>query len=175
MTTWSSYRSALVLIRDLKARFPLQALLCTETTHEPAQTAGWFVRRWNIQVTFQEMRAHLGVKTRAAVVQQGDCPLNVLPTPPDLDRHAAGCTAPGQPTATHAGRRAVTQTAAGLRRRARHGTLGDVAGEDFGNITAPTRPNESPLPIACTLGLFALSRFLNKLSRVKTLYKHGLV
>jgi len=53
-----------VLIRDPEARFPPQALLCTEPTREPAQIVGWFVQRWNVEVTFQEVRAHLGVETQ---------------------------------------------------------------------------------------------------------------
>ncbi|WP_246690141.1 transposase [Methylobacterium sp. WL7] len=51
-----------VLIRDPEARFPPQALLCTDPTREPAQIVGWFVRRWTVEVTFQEARAHLGVE-----------------------------------------------------------------------------------------------------------------
>ncbi|GLS68112.1 hypothetical protein GCM10007890_01230 [Methylobacterium tardum] len=53
-----------VLIRDPEARFPPQALLCTDPTREPAQIVGWFVRRWTIEVTFQKARAHLGVETQ---------------------------------------------------------------------------------------------------------------
>ncbi|WP_187278687.1 transposase [Methylobacterium sp. WL64] len=53
-----------ILIRDPEARFPPQTLLCTDPTREPAQIVGWFVRRWTIEVTFQEARAHLGVETQ---------------------------------------------------------------------------------------------------------------
>ena len=53
-----------VLLRDPEARFPPQALLCTDPTREPAQIVGWFVRRWTVEVTFQEARAHLGVETQ---------------------------------------------------------------------------------------------------------------
>ena len=38
-----SCRSALVLVRDPEARFPPQALLCTDPTREPAQIVGWSV------------------------------------------------------------------------------------------------------------------------------------
>lgn len=125
------------------------------------------MQRWNVEVTFQEVRAHLGVETRAAVVRQGDCPHHALPTRPVLDRHAAGCTAPGPPTATHRGRRVVPQTAPDLRRCARRRALCDLAREDFGDITAPTRPNKTPLPIACALALCALPRCMNGQSRAK--------
>ena len=53
-----------VLIRDPEERFPPQALLCTDPTREPVQIVSWFVRRWNVEVTFQEVRAHLGVETQ---------------------------------------------------------------------------------------------------------------
>ncbi|WP_194725691.1 hypothetical protein [Noviherbaspirillum malthae] len=30
----------------------------------PAQILGWFVRRWQVEVTFEETRAHLGMETQ---------------------------------------------------------------------------------------------------------------
>jgi cytochrome c biogenesis protein CcdA len=53
-----------VLIRDPEHRFAPQALLCTDLAREPAQIVAWFVRRWCVEVTFQEARAHLGVQTQ---------------------------------------------------------------------------------------------------------------
>lgn len=53
-----------VLIRDPQDRFEPQALLCTELGCEPAQIVAWFVRRWSVEVTFQEVRLHLGVETQ---------------------------------------------------------------------------------------------------------------
>lgn len=53
-----------VLIRDPEERFRPQALLSTDLAREPAQIIGWFVRRWSVEVTFQETRAHLGVETQ---------------------------------------------------------------------------------------------------------------
>jgi hypothetical protein len=53
-----------VLIRDPEHRFAPQALLCTDPARDPAQIVGWFVRRWRVEVTFQEARAHLGVETQ---------------------------------------------------------------------------------------------------------------
>jgi hypothetical protein len=53
-----------VLIRDPQNRFAPQALLCTDPTRDPAQIVGWFVRRWQVEVTFRETRAHLGVETQ---------------------------------------------------------------------------------------------------------------
>jgi hypothetical protein len=53
-----------VLIRDPEHRFAPQALLCTDLARDPAQIVAWFVRRWCVEVTFQEARAHLGVETQ---------------------------------------------------------------------------------------------------------------
>jgi hypothetical protein len=53
-----------VLIRDPQQRFTPQALLCTDLHRTPDQILGWFVQRWQLEVTFQETRAHLGVETQ---------------------------------------------------------------------------------------------------------------
>ena len=53
-----------VLIRDPLGEFQTQALLCTEGTVEAPQIIEWFVLRWQLEVTFQEVRAHLGVETQ---------------------------------------------------------------------------------------------------------------
>jgi hypothetical protein len=53
-----------VLIRDPKGRFKSQALLCTDLTISPIQTVKWFVMRWQVEVTFHEVRTHLGVETQ---------------------------------------------------------------------------------------------------------------
>ena len=57
-----------VLVRDPENKFDAQAFLCTNQQIAPLQILEWFVRRWQIEVTFQEVRAHLGVETRAAMV-----------------------------------------------------------------------------------------------------------
>ena len=53
-----------VLIRDPQGRFKPQALLCTDLTIAPGQIVSWFVLRWQLEVTFQEVRTHLGVETQ---------------------------------------------------------------------------------------------------------------
>jgi hypothetical protein len=53
-----------VLIRDPKGQFEPRALLCTDLTAEPVQILQWFVRRWRVEVSFQEVRTHLGVETQ---------------------------------------------------------------------------------------------------------------
>ncbi len=46
-----------VLIRDPLGRFKPQALLCTDLAVAPVQILEWFVLRWQLEVTFQEVRA----------------------------------------------------------------------------------------------------------------------
>lgn len=53
-----------VLIRDPAGSFEPQTLLSTDPTALPAQIVEWFVLRWHLEVTFQEVRAHLGVETQ---------------------------------------------------------------------------------------------------------------
>jgi hypothetical protein len=53
-----------VLIRDPKKKFKSQALLCTDLQTSPEQMIKWFVRRWQVEVTFHEVRTHLGVETQ---------------------------------------------------------------------------------------------------------------
>ncbi len=53
-----------VLIRDPRAEFATQALLCTDPSAKPQQIVSWFVRRWQMEATFQEVRGHLGFETQ---------------------------------------------------------------------------------------------------------------
>jgi DDE superfamily endonuclease len=53
-----------VLIRDPQEEFEPQALLSTHLAYTPAQILEWFVRRWTMEVTFEEARAHLGLETQ---------------------------------------------------------------------------------------------------------------
>ena len=53
-----------VLIRDPLGAFATQALLCTDPSADPTQILEWFVLRWQLEVTFQEVRTHLGVETQ---------------------------------------------------------------------------------------------------------------
>jgi hypothetical protein len=53
-----------VLLRDPCRRFDPQALLCTDRASQPLQIVRWFVQRWQLDVTFREVRDHLGVKTQ---------------------------------------------------------------------------------------------------------------
>jgi hypothetical protein len=53
-----------ILIRDPHERFKPQALLSTNLDYTPEQILPWFVRRWTMEVTFEEARAHLGMETQ---------------------------------------------------------------------------------------------------------------
>jgi len=53
-----------VLVRDPAGRFAPQALLATNQRLTPVHILTYFVRRWHMEVTFEEARAHLGVETQ---------------------------------------------------------------------------------------------------------------
>lgn len=53
-----------VLIRDPQREFAAQALVTTQLDHVPLQMVEWFVRRWTMEVTFEEARANLGLETQ---------------------------------------------------------------------------------------------------------------
>jgi hypothetical protein len=53
-----------VLLRDPQGEFTAQAVLCTDTTVAPQQIVEWFVLRWQVEVTYEEARAHLGIETQ---------------------------------------------------------------------------------------------------------------
>jgi hypothetical protein len=48
-----------VLVRDVVGEHDPQAFLCTD---QEADVLRWFVRRWAVEVTFAEVRRHLGVE-----------------------------------------------------------------------------------------------------------------
>jgi hypothetical protein len=53
-----------VVIRDPPEQFVTQALLSTQLAATPHQILAWFVRRWQMEGTFEEARAHLGMETQ---------------------------------------------------------------------------------------------------------------
>ncbi len=53
-----------VVVRDPLGKFKTQALLCTDLQAQPQQIVEWFVQRWQLEVTFREVREHLGVETQ---------------------------------------------------------------------------------------------------------------
>ena len=53
-----------LLLHDPLGRFSPQALLCTDAGHSPEQVLRWFIQRWQLEVNFEETRAHLEVETQ---------------------------------------------------------------------------------------------------------------
>ena len=53
-----------VLVRDPSGARPIQAFFSTDTDLSPEDILAFFVRRWQVEVTFAEVRAHLGVETQ---------------------------------------------------------------------------------------------------------------
>ena len=53
-----------VLVRDVEDELRPQAFLCTDLETDPLDILRWFVRRWSTEVTFAEVRRHLGVETQ---------------------------------------------------------------------------------------------------------------
>ena len=53
-----------VLIRDPLGQMRTEGLVCTDIDADPVEIIEWYLLRWRIEVTFQEVRAHLGVETQ---------------------------------------------------------------------------------------------------------------
>jgi hypothetical protein len=53
-----------LLVRDPTGEFEPQAFLATDLNARPGDILAWFVSRWQLEVTFEEVRAHLGVETQ---------------------------------------------------------------------------------------------------------------
>lgn len=52
-----------VIVRDPHGKFETQALLCTNREASPLRIVEWFIKRWQVEVTFEETRRHLGIET----------------------------------------------------------------------------------------------------------------
>lgn len=53
-----------ILVRDPTGELAPQAFLATDPDARPRDILAWFVSRWQVEVTFAEVRAHLGVETQ---------------------------------------------------------------------------------------------------------------
>ena len=53
-----------VLVRDPEGDCEPQAFVCTDQAAAPLEILRCFVRRWSVEVTFAEVRRHLGVETQ---------------------------------------------------------------------------------------------------------------
>lgn len=53
-----------VLVRDQQHKLTAQAFLCTDLAVKPEKIFSGFIRRWQTEVTFEEMCVHLGMETQ---------------------------------------------------------------------------------------------------------------
>lgn len=53
-----------IIVRDPKGELEPQAFLATDLNATPRDMLAWFVSRWSVEVTFQEVRTHIGVETQ---------------------------------------------------------------------------------------------------------------
>ena len=53
-----------VVVRDPAGKLRTEAFFSTDLEASEEQILAWFVLRWNIEITFEELRAHLGVETQ---------------------------------------------------------------------------------------------------------------
>jgi DDE superfamily endonuclease len=53
-----------VLVGDPEGKLRMEAFCCTDVQATPVEILPWVVRRWSVEVTFAEARAHLGFETQ---------------------------------------------------------------------------------------------------------------
>jgi len=53
-----------ILIKDPNGKLRPMSLLCTDMDLAPNQIIDYFIRRWTVEVTFEETRTHLGIETQ---------------------------------------------------------------------------------------------------------------
>jgi len=53
-----------VLVHDPQDQLKDEAFFCTDLNASVEQILAWVIQRWNVEVTFEEARAHLGVETQ---------------------------------------------------------------------------------------------------------------
>jgi DDE superfamily endonuclease len=53
-----------LIVRDPRGELDPQAFLATDLGARPQDILAWFVCRWQVEVTFEEVRAHCGVETQ---------------------------------------------------------------------------------------------------------------
>jgi hypothetical protein len=53
-----------IVVRDPSGAVEPKGFLCTDPGVDPTVALGWYLRRWSMEVTFAEVRRHLGVETQ---------------------------------------------------------------------------------------------------------------
>ena len=83
MAAYPSFQFALVLVRDPEGKFDPKAFLSTNVELDAITILRYFVRRWQIEVTFEEARRHLGMESQRqwsdlAIVRTTPCLLGLF-------------------------------------------------------------------------------------------------
>ena len=131
-----------LLVRDVAGEFEPQGFVCTDPDADPLDVLRWFVRRWSVEVTFAEVRRHLGVETPAPVVGPGDRAHDAGAARPVLAGDALGR---GDPRRCPTPKRClVSQAPAHVQRRARRRTLPPLDLGDFRHLTEPRGGRRNP-------------------------------
>ena len=143
-----------VLVRDRTGAAGRRAFFCTDPTHEPLAIIQAYLKRWPLEVTFEESRAHLGVETQR---QWSDLAIE-RSTPALLGLYSLVALC-GRALAPD-GRVPVQQTAWYPKDQA---TFSDVLAlvrralwDNFDFVTSPTDPDMALIPRA-TLARFAFA------------------
>jgi hypothetical protein len=53
-----------ILVADPEGKRRMEAFFCTDLEATPVEILPWVVMRWSVEVTFEEVRAHLGLETQ---------------------------------------------------------------------------------------------------------------
>ena len=134
-----------VLIRDPQGTFAPQALLCTDPAADPNQILEWFVLRWQLEVTFREVRTHLGVETQRQWSDQAIAPHHARPAGSLFLDHTGRSRVAKRAPHDPAPGRLVRQAVADLRGRHRPGLAPLVAGAG-GFFTVRRQPRYAGTP-----------------------------
>ena len=140
-----------VPIRDPQKQSKTRALLCTDLEADPQKILSWFVMRWQLEVTFQEVQPASRVRDAKAVVGFGgtashtDAVGSVLAghfvCASPVDRSRSGCfSASG----------VVPQDSSDLCRCARLGAQRVVGAGDFLRVVPADRHGKSPAGVCRT-------------------------
>ena len=129
-----------LLVRDPRGELDPQAFLATDLEARPQDILAWFVRRWQVEVTFEEVRAHLGVETQRqwsdkAILRSTPALLGLFSIV-TLFAHELCQITKAQ---TQDGRM-VSEGSSDLQRRNRRRTPRNLGASDFFHVTAAPRP-----------------------------------
>ena len=127
-----------VLVRDPQGRLSPYALFCTDQAVDALAILAAYILRWNVEVTFEEARAHLGLETQ----RQWTTRAVGRTTPVIRSALTSGlvCMGPRMRTATPAGR---SRPAGGLRQLLSAAECRPTSGRPW-LPCAPTGPRRTP-------------------------------